>query len=247
MTHNISYIRALNATCLIVKKKKSKNKKIGLKLRYWCHYLSTLFTSTLDCCGSSLQQRGPLPHSTFHFQEDLCGVSISVLPSPIKSTCETIRLRGGGGEIRALRFLPWSHWLTLSSLHAVIGSMLGVLLQSLLQFPAALADFYLSGLLEEGKTDAHLESSDDELFFLPQVQVRVALLSANGAELPASVGSRDPSLTPTPTTLPPSPEGVLVVLYFLHSSMRNKVKVGARLQEQSAKAEGVRPGNTCTW
>lgn len=80
--------------------------------------------------------------------------------------------------------------------------MLGVLLQSLLQFPAVLADFYLSGLLEEEKTDADLELSNDESFFLPQVQVRVALLSANGAELSASVGNRDPSLTPTPTTLP---------------------------------------------
>lgn len=72
--------------------------------------------------------------------------------------------------------------------------MLGVLLQSLLQFPAVLADFYLSGLLEGEKTDAELEPSDDESFFFPQVQVRVAPLSANGAELSASVGSRDPSL-----------------------------------------------------
>lgn len=175
-------------------------------MRSWCHCLCTLSSSPLDCCDSSLQQRGPLPHSTstFHSQEDLCGVSISVHPSAIKSTCETIRLRCVcvGGEIRALRSLPWSHWLTLSSLHAVIGSMLGVLLQSLLQFSAVLTDFYLSGLLEEGKTDADLESSDDESFFLPQVQVRVALLSANGAELSASVGSRDPSLTPPP---PPPP------------------------------------------
>lgn len=82
-------------------------------MRYWCHYLSTLFTSTLDCCGSSLQQRGPLPHSTFHFQEDLCGVSISVLPSPIKSTCETIRLRGGGRNTRItlLTLEPLAHSL----------------------------------------------------------------------------------------------------------------------------------------
>lgn len=47
---------------------------------------------------------------------------------------------------------------------------------------------------------------------------------------------------------PPSPEGVLLVLNnFLHSSMRNKVNGSARLQEQRVKAEGVRPGNTCTW
>lgn len=105
--------------------------------------------------------------------------------------------------------------------------MLGVLLQSLLHFPAVLADFYLSGLLEGEKSDADLEPSDDESFFFPQVQVRVAPLSANDAELSASVGSRDPSLNPdTPTPTPaPLPEGVLVELYhFLHSSMLNKVK-----------------------
>lgn len=81
--------------------------------------------------------------------------------------------------------------------------MLGVLLQSLLQFPAVLADFYLSGLLEGEKSDADLEPSDDESFFFPQVQVRVAPLSANGAELSASVGSRDPSLNPYTPTHPP--------------------------------------------
>lgn len=70
---------------------------------------------------------------------------------------------------------PWSHSLTLSSLHDVIGSMLGVLLQSLLQFPAVLADFYLSALLllEEENVDLDLESDDDELHSFPQVQVRV--------------------------------------------------------------------------
>lgn len=51
--------------------------------------------------------------------------------------------------------------------------MLGVLLQSLLQLPAVLADFYLSGLLEEGKVVPGLESDDDELRSFPQVQVRV--------------------------------------------------------------------------
>lgn len=79
--------------------------------------------------------------------------------------------------------------------------MLGVLLQSLLQFPAVLADFYLSRLLEEETTDADLGSDDDESFFRPQVQVRVSLLSANGAEMSGTDGSKDPSLTPTP--LPP--------------------------------------------
>lgn len=145
----------------------------------------------------------------------------SVLPSPIKSTCEAIRLLGrvgvgGGGGIRAFRSLPCSHWLTLSSLHAVIGSMLGVLLQSLLQFPAVLADFYLSGLLEGEKTDADLEPSDDESFFFPQVQVRVAPLPANGAELSASVDSRDPSLNPyTPTTTtPPLPPPYLKACWW---------------------------------
>lgn len=53
--------------------------------------------------------------------------------------------------------------------------MLGVLLQSLLQFPAVLADFYLSALLllEEENVDLDLESDDDELHSFPQVQVRV--------------------------------------------------------------------------
>lgn len=52
--------------------------------------------------------------------------------------------------------------------------MLGVLLQSLLQLPAVLADFYLSGLLEEGKADPEVESDDDELpWALAQVQVRI--------------------------------------------------------------------------
>lgn len=181
----------------------------------------------------------------------------SVLPSPIKSTCEAIRLLGrvgvgGGWGIRAFRSLPWSHWLTLSSLHAVIGSMLGVLLQSLLQFPAVLADFYLSGLLEGEKTDADLEPSNDVSFFFPQVQVRVAPLSANGAELSASVGSRDPSLNPYTTTPPPAPlpEGVLVELNnFLHRSMRNKVKGGARQQEQrEGGGRGCgQPDTTCSW
>lgn len=51
--------------------------------------------------------------------------------------------------------------------------MLGVLLQSLLQLPAVLADFYLSGLLEEGKVDPDLARDDDELHSFAQVQVRV--------------------------------------------------------------------------
>ncbi|KAM8737315.1 ribosomal protein S6 kinase alpha-1 isoform 5-T5 [Acanthopagrus schlegelii] len=49
--------------------------------------------------------------------------------------------------------------------------MLGVLVQSLLHFPAVLADFYLSGLLEEEeKVDPDLESDDDEWHSFPQVQ-----------------------------------------------------------------------------
>lgn len=71
---------------------------------------------------------------------------------------------------------PRSHSLTLSSLHEVIGSMLGVLLHSLLQLPAVLADFYLSGLLEEegGKADPEVESDDDESPWpLAQVKVRI--------------------------------------------------------------------------
>lgn len=51
--------------------------------------------------------------------------------------------------------------------------MLGVLLQSLLGFPAVLADYYLSGLLEEEKVDPDLESDDDDWdYYSPQVQVR---------------------------------------------------------------------------
>lgn len=72
---DLSNIQAFDATCGTVVKKNE------LVLRYWCHYR---FTPPLDYRDFSLQQLGPLPHSrsTFHFQEDLCGLSISVLPSP---------------------------------------------------------------------------------------------------------------------------------------------------------------------
>lgn len=53
-----------------------------------------------------------------------------------------------------------------------------MLLHSLLQLPAVLADFYLSGLLEEegGKADPEVESDDDESPWpLAQVQVRIPL------------------------------------------------------------------------
>lgn len=77
--------------------------------------------------------------------------------------------------------------------------MLQVLLQSLAHFPAALADFYLSVLLEEGKVDSDLESDDDEWHSFTQVQVRLPLLSANSAELSGSTRSKDPShLGPPP-------------------------------------------------
>lgn len=122
-----------------------------------------------------LSQHGPLPHSTstFHFQEDLCGASISDFAVRPEVACETIRV--SKKQKNAICSSPWSHSLTLSSLHDVIGSMLGVLLQSLLQFPAVLADFYLSALLllEEENVDLDLESDDDELHSFPQVQVRV--------------------------------------------------------------------------
>lgn len=121
-----------------------------------------------------VSQHRPLPHSTstFHFQEDLCGASI--FDFTVRS--KVPERRSGLKKTTAICSSPWSHSPTLSSLHDVIGSMLGVLLQSLLQFPAVLADFYLSGLLEEGKIGPDFESDDDELqsFSFPQVQVRVS-------------------------------------------------------------------------
>lgn len=53
--------------------------------------------------------------------------------------------------------------------------MLGVLLHSLLQLPAVLADFYLSGLLEEegGRADPEVDSDDDESPW-PLAQVKVS-------------------------------------------------------------------------
>ena len=107
---------------------------------------------------------------------------------------------------------PWSHSPTLSSLHDVIGSMLGVLVQSLLHFPAVLADFYLSGLLEEEeKVDPDLESDDDEWHSFPQVQVRsVPPLCCQPMErsCQARPGAKTPpSDTPTFTPTPSLPGG----------------------------------------
>ncbi|KAM6969027.1 ribosomal protein S6 kinase alpha-1 isoform 4-T4 [Tautogolabrus adspersus] len=48
--------------------------------------------------------------------------------------------------------------------------MLGVLLQSLVQLPAFLADFYLSGLLEEEKVEPDSESDDDDWHAFVQVR-----------------------------------------------------------------------------
>ena len=102
---------------------------------------------------------------------------------------------------------PWSHSPTLSSLHDVIGSMLGVLVQSLLHFPAVLADFYLSGLLEEEeKVDPDLESDDDEWHSFPQVQVRSVPPSAVSQWSAAvRLGRERRPLPPTPPPLPPPP------------------------------------------
>lgn len=105
---------------------------------------------------------------------------------------------------------PRSHALTRSSLQDVIGSMLGVLLESLVHFPAFLVDFYLSWLLEErGKQveeEEDLESDEDEWHSFVQVtQVRVNphpfhSLSANSAEeLSGSRRSTHPSSLPTVT------------------------------------------------
>lgn len=73
--------------------------------------------------------------------------------------------------------------------------MLGVLLHSLLQLPAVLADFYLSGLLEEevgGEADPEVESDDDELPW-PLAQVQV------GKDSPLPPPSLCPSLSLTHT------------------------------------------------
>lgn len=89
---------------------------------------------------------------------------------PSQSTWEAINAWKQPPSQCAICSSPWSHSLTRSSLHDVIGSMLGVLLQSLVQLPAFLADFYLSGLLEEEKADPELESDDDEWHSFAQVQ-----------------------------------------------------------------------------
>lgn len=63
--------------------------------------------------------------------------------------------------------------MTLSSLHDAIGSMFGVLLQSLVQIQALLADFYVPGLLDEEKAYPDPESDEDEWHSFSQVQVQV--------------------------------------------------------------------------
>lgn len=153
---------------------------------------------TLGSCGFSL--------STGHFLIPALHLHLSLprgfvcrfyfwLYRPSQSTREAIK-----SQSNAQWSSPRSHSLTVSSLHDVIGSMLGALLQSLFQFPALLADFYLSGLQEEGKVDPDLESDDDEWHSFAQVQVRVPLRPANSAALSDPTKSRDPSLL-----LPPTP------------------------------------------
>lgn len=85
--------------------------------------------------------------------------------------------------------------------------MLGVLLQSLVQLQAVLADFYLSGVLEEEKVDYDSESDDDEWHSFAQVQVRVPLLSANSADLRLE----QRPLPPIPSALS-LPEGMVCLI-----------------------------------
>lgn len=151
-----------------------------------------------------------------------------------------------------MRPLPWSHWLTLSSLHAVIGSMLGVLIQSLLHLPAVLADFYLSGLQGEEHTDADLESDDDESFFLPQVQVRVSLLSANGAEMSGWRPLPHPlTPPPAPSNTPPPPLHLtrcwwcLITSFIVPCVMKPKAAQGATCGEREGWGQATPvPGST---
>lgn len=90
--------------------------------------------------------------------------------------------------------------------------MLGVLLQSLFHFPAALADLYFSGVLEDGNADPDSESDDDEGHSF--AQVRVDLLSANSTELSGSTRSGDPSPIPV---LPGRKMCVRVCVCVLHN------------------------------
>lgn len=235
---DMSNVRALNATC-----------RNGENSACICVAATTATALYLTTRLLRLLSSTTRATSSFHLHLSLPrGFVRRVYLCPLQSDQKgPVRRSGWVGRKRAERSLPWSHWLTLSSLHAVIGSMLGVLLQSLLQFPAVLADFYLSGLVEEEKIDADLGSGDDESFFHPQVQVRVSLLSANGAEMSGSAGSKDPSLTLSPTTSPnPSPAGVVLVGLnnFLHNSVRNEFRGGTRRQAQHVEAEGVGSGNT---
>lgn len=164
----------------------------------WGHYFSCWHWSELHCFGFSLCTGHFLIPPSPSTSKRIC-VAILFLTLP----CEPKYLWSDQGvrQGKAICVSPWSHLLTLSSLHDVIGSMLGVLLQSLVQFPAVLADFYLSGWLEEEKVDPDLESDDDDddWHSFSRVQVRVShLLSANNTELSACTRSKTPPTYPPP-------------------------------------------------
>lgn len=231
---DMSNVRALNATC----RNREDSACICLVATTAALYLTTRLLWLLSSTTRAT--------SSFHLHLSLPrGFVRRVYLCPLQSDQKgPVRRSGWVGRKRAERSLPWSHWLTLSSLHAVIGSMLGVLLQSLLQFPAVLADFYLSGLVEEEKIDADLGSDDDESFFHPQVQVRVSLLSANGAEMSGSAGSKDPSLTlpttsPNPLYLQELCWWCLITSFIIPCVMNLKAA-----QDDMWRQEGVGSGNT---
>lgn len=143
-----------------------------------------------DCCGFTLSAGHflipPPPFTSKRICVTLLFLTLTVRAKVPVRRSRRQRERKKKEKRKAQWFSPWSHSQTLSSLHDVIGSMLGVLLQSLVQFQAVLADLYFSGLLEEGKVETDLESDDDEWHSFPQVQVRVSLLLANSAELSGS-------------------------------------------------------------
>lgn len=122
--------------------------------------------------------------------------------------------------------------------------MLGVLLQSLFHFPAVLADFYLSGVLEEEKVDPALESDDDdELCSFSQVKVRVShLLAANNAELSGSTRSETPPSYPPPLPyLKESCDNFPDTFVFMHSA-----RSGTRFVPQCvSKCRNNNNTNTC--
>ncbi|MED6253862.1 hypothetical protein ATANTOWER_005465 [Ataeniobius toweri] len=96
--------------------------------------------------------------------------------------------------------------------------MLGVLLHSLVQLPAVLADFYLSGLLEEGKLDPDLGSDDDERHAFTQVTGRVSPpVSANSTELSSPTGSSTHPFYSYLTPHLPAGTATLRLHNFLHN------------------------------